>query len=213
MWLPLLADYAGFGAFPHRVPDEVGPGFTALLDWYVSRKVLDWNVVGTGTRWPLLTWALPAVLAFARGPILRWFWVPAALFALALGIGPHMSTTQDDLLPMVRFLGAMQTLLAMGIGVGVVIAGSYSVEARRQDRARRIAIRTLLAALLAAAAVVMVAVPGSKALQARVHTMVEFLHRQHHADELMQVSDKPRGRCRLGASKPARAPRTTGGTC
>jgi hypothetical protein len=45
VWLPLLADYAGFGGFPHRVADEIGPGFTALLDWFVSRKILDWNTV------------------------------------------------------------------------------------------------------------------------------------------------------------------------
>ncbi len=129
---------------------------------------------------------LPVVLAFARGPILRWFWVPAALFALALGIGPHMSTTQDDLLPMVRFLGAMQTLLAMGIGASIVICGAYLWKASAQSSAVY-ALRTLLA-VGAFLLLALVGWPGGAALQARVHTMPEW-PQQHH-DELMQIANK-----------------------
>ena len=33
-WLPFFGDYGGFGGFPHRVWDEVGPGFAGLATWY-----------------------------------------------------------------------------------------------------------------------------------------------------------------------------------
>ena len=37
VWLPLLVDYDGFGGFPHRVNDEVGPGFNELMRVAASR--------------------------------------------------------------------------------------------------------------------------------------------------------------------------------
>src|SRR5262249_31613756 len=43
VWLPLLVDYAGFGGFPHRVNDEVGPGFETLLGWYAGGGLLDFS--------------------------------------------------------------------------------------------------------------------------------------------------------------------------
>jgi len=69
--LPLLVDYAGFGGFPHRVSDEVGPGFGTLATWYVHGGILDFQ------RPVVLTWTLPLVALFARTRYLRWLWAPA----------------------------------------------------------------------------------------------------------------------------------------
>jgi hypothetical protein len=110
--LPLVIDYSGFGGFPHRVDDEVGPGFKVLGSWYVKGQILD------AGRTTVLTWALPIVLLFARDKFLRWLWAPALVFAVLLGLGPHMGKTGDDLIPPVRFLGAMQIVVALGIGAG-----------------------------------------------------------------------------------------------
>lgn len=119
VYLPLLVDYDGFGGFPHRVNDEVGPGFTQLAAWHTSGKLLD-----HGHYAPLLTGALVPVLVFARARYLRWLWAPALVFAFLLGIGPHVGKTSgDDLFPAVRFLGAMQVLYALAIGAGVVAIG------------------------------------------------------------------------------------------
>ena len=120
IYVPLLVDYEGFGGFPHRVSDEVGPGFAMLGDWYTDGKLLDHG----DERVPLLTIALPIVLVFARAPYLRWMWTPALVFALCLGIGPHIGkTSSDDLFPAVRFLGTMQVLLALAIGAGAIRLG------------------------------------------------------------------------------------------
>ena len=198
VWLPLLADYQGFGGFPHRVGDEIGPGFTTLLDWHVRGHVLDFTSVQNTTRWPVLTWMLPLVVSFARAPVLRWLWAPALLFALFLGIGPHMSTTQDDLLPMVRFLGAMQTLLALGIGAGAVHFGSYLWRIAGKTEVAYI-LRTIIASLCAAS-LILVSVTGFRALEGRIHTMPGY-PTQHH-DELLQIGEKlaslPPGRKQAG---------------
>ncbi len=121
-WLPCLLpifalDKEGFGGFPHRVGDEVGPGFTMLFHWYANGEILDWS--GTG-RIAFLTWSLPVVAVFARGSFYRWLWAPALVFALLLGLGPHLGKLGDDIFPPVRALGAMQIVLALGIGAGAV---------------------------------------------------------------------------------------------
>lgn len=126
VYLPLLVDYDGFGGFPHRVNDEVGPGFKELVAWHKSGKLLDF-----GHYAPILTCAIPIVLVFARGRYMRWLWVPAFTFALLLGIGPHIGKTSgDDLFPAVRFLGAMQVLYALAIGAGAVAIGRALWNAR-----------------------------------------------------------------------------------
>jgi hypothetical protein len=112
IWLPLICDYEGFGGFPHRVPDEVGPGFGPLLRWFTRGSIFDHG------RAIVLTGALPIVLLLARSRFLRWLWAPAVVYAFWLGIGPHLGKTDDDLIPPVRFLGAMQVVLGLGIGVG-----------------------------------------------------------------------------------------------
>src|SRR3569832_1745308 len=39
--LPLVFDREGFGGFPHRVGDEIGPGFAGLWGWYKSGSIMD----------------------------------------------------------------------------------------------------------------------------------------------------------------------------
>ncbi|MDB4961384.1 MAG: conserved rane protein of unknown function [Myxococcales bacterium] len=115
--VPLIVDYAGFGGFPHRVNDEVGPGFTELAKWFTKGAILDHG------RAIVLTAALPVIALFGRAPFMRWLWFPAVIYALLLGLGPHMGKTGDDLLPAVRFLGAMQIMLALAIGAGAFALG------------------------------------------------------------------------------------------
>ncbi len=114
---PLLVDYGGFGGFPHRVNDEVGPGFKELAKWLYKGMLLDHG------RTLVLTAALPIALIFGRGKLLRWLWIPALVYSVLLGVGPDMGKTGDDLLPAVRFLGALQIMLALGIGAGLFSIG------------------------------------------------------------------------------------------
>jgi hypothetical protein len=139
---PLLVDYGGFGGFPHRVNDEVGPGFAELFRWFTKGAILDHG------RVIVLTGALPVIALFGRVPFMRWLWFPALIYALLLGLGPHMGKTGDDLLPAVRFLGALQIMLALAIG-----AGAYALGRQLWTAAERTpswyAIRYILFALIA----------------------------------------------------------------
>jgi hypothetical protein len=114
--VPLVADYAGFGGFPHRVNDEVGPGFKELGRWIIKGQLFDVN------RLMVITMLCPIAVVFGRGKFLGWLWVPALVFALLLGFGPHLGKTGDDLLPAVRFLGALQITVALGVA-----GGTYSI--------------------------------------------------------------------------------------
>ena len=82
-----------------------------------------------GRRIPLLTYVLPLIVVFhameARPADALAAWTPALLFALLLGVGPHIGKIGTDLFPAVRALGAMQTVLAMGIGAGAVMFGQW----------------------------------------------------------------------------------------
>ena len=127
-WITMFVDYNGFGGFPHRVDDEVGPGFKVLFTWYKKGAILD-----TG-RTMTLTSALPVVLLFARPRFGRWLWAPALVFALFLGMGPHMPKTADDLVPAVRFLGAMQIVLALAIGAGAHALGKALWDVSEESR-------------------------------------------------------------------------------
>ncbi|HZJ63522.1 MAG TPA: hypothetical protein VFD36_08335 [Kofleriaceae bacterium] len=118
IWAPLLIDYAGFGAFPHRVGDEVGPGFVDLARWFAFGAIFDYQ------RPMVLTWSLPAVIVFARARFLRWLWAPAVVYAVWLGLGPHIGKTHDDLIPAVRMLGALQVVAALAIGAGALMIGA-----------------------------------------------------------------------------------------
>jgi hypothetical protein len=89
--LPLLVDADGFGGFPHRVNDEVGPGWGGLWKWYKTGALLDFMPKIDGkeqTRLDVLTWAVPVVFVFARGRFHRWLWAPVVLYVVFLGKGP-----------------------------------------------------------------------------------------------------------------------------
>ncbi|MDQ3299926.1 MAG: YfhO family protein [Myxococcota bacterium] len=224
IYLPLLLDYDGFGGFPHRVSDEVGPGFKTLADWHVSGKLLDHKHFA-----PVLTIALPFVLVFARTRFLRWLWAPSLVFALLLGIGPHIGKTSgDDLFPAVRFLGALQVLLALGIGAGIFAIARAIYMApegsplhrpvrllvigllrplRRRELAERLplqyGIRTALAALTAALGVI-VAQGGWRALDERIHVLADYPNDRPGAQrkEIFEIIDvlahQPQGRKQAG---------------
>lgn len=201
VWLPLVIDAEGFGGFPHRVSDEVGPGFGKLARWYANGAILDWvpRNQELGRRLALLTWSLPVIAILARGTFYRWLWAPAFAYALLLGLGPHMGKIGDDLFPPVRALGAMQTVLAMGIGAGAIILGTRAWQLVGRWPARAYALRTVLAAA-AAGAIVLVSVPGSRALGWRVRVLGD--NASSRADELRIVNDvlarQPQGRKQVG---------------
>jgi hypothetical protein len=120
VWVPLVFDYGGFGGFPHRVGGEEGPGFFELARWYRLGFLLDFAPTA---RLAAFTWFLPIAVLFARDRLLRWLWPPALFYALLLGLGPHLGKIGDDLFPAVRTLGAMQVVLALGIGATAVTLG------------------------------------------------------------------------------------------
>ena len=220
--LPLTIDREGFGGFPHRVADEVGPGYAGLGKWYLNGSILDFAPNGIGMRAHILTFALPVALAFTlvvRAKLNRWLWAPALLFAVLLGLGPHVGKIGDDLFPPVRALGAMQIVLALGIGAGAVMFGQWlwdapwdrwlgkflpwasDGEARGAGSAAVMpsslvyGMRTLLAAA-AAATVVLITVPGGRSLMARVRVLADY--ETSRRDELLEVNailaKQPQGR-------------------
>lgn len=219
--VPLIIDRDGFGGFPHRVSDEVGPGFHELQRWYASGALFDYAPAGIGLRLPLITLALPIVFAFTsqrRFAPARWLWPPGIVFALWLGLGPHAGKVGDDLLPAVRALGAMQTVLALGIGSGAVVLGRWlwqvpwdrwlSFGRRRNNPgdARATGVSSLvygvhtIAAAVAASVLVFIVHPGARALGARVEVLGDSP--SAHRPELMTVIEtlqrQPPGRKQAG---------------
>lgn len=202
VWLPLLVDPEGFGGFPHRVSDEVGPGFAGLAKWYANGELLDWvpKDLRGAIQVAWLTWALPVVVLFARGKFYRWLWAPAVLFALLLGLGPNIGKIGDDLFPPVRFLGGMQTVMAMGIGAGAILIGHRLWQlAGRLPETAAFWLRTALAAL-GAVLVVLVVTPGSKALAARVRVLPETANSRPTELRIIaqMLADQPQGRKQSG---------------
>jgi hypothetical protein len=197
--LPLVVDADGFGGFPHRVSDEVGPGFEGLWTWYKKGQILDWLPPAVGTRWKVMTWAFPLLLLTARGKMFRWLWPPAILFALLLGLGPHIGKIGDDIFPPVRALGAMQCVMAMGIGAGAVIVGTWLWSFVGRWPGSAYGMRTAIAAI-AAALVVLVALPGGRALALRVRVLGDYTNSRR--DELLSISHQlaklPAGRKQVG---------------
>ncbi len=222
--LPLAIDGSGFGGFPHRVGDEVGPGFGGLWTWAHKGLILDFAGKDGGTRLPILTYAVPIVLGWTiwrPSQAARWLWPPAILYALWLGIGPHAGKVGDDLLPAVRALGAMQTVIGLGIGAAAVSLGTWLWEApwdRWFHTSYWVArgkpgpgtmppddvsptlygIRTALAAL-AASLIVFIVYPGSRALLTRVRTLQDYAAAR---TEMMQINtllgSYPQGRHQPG---------------
>lgn len=212
-WITMLVDADGFGGFPHRVDDEVGPGFKGLALWHWKGTILDFG------RVVVLTWALPVAVIFGRNKLLRWFWAPGLVFALLLGLGPHMPKTADDLIPAVRFLGAMQIMCALGIGAGLysvvmalwhakepslvmrsITAALHTLGAKTLTFAQiQYGVRTGIAAVVAALAV-LVAVPGARTQQSRVHVLGDQPKNQR--EQMVQVTEAlanaPQGRKQAG---------------
>ena len=211
-WITMLVDAEGFGGFPHRVDDEVGPGFKQLAVWHWKGLILDYG------RVTVLTWALPVALILGRGKQLRWLWVPGLAFALLLGLGPHMPKTADDLIPAVRFLGAMQIMFALAIGTACYSIALWlwnSPEDGLIIRSLRAALRltgpwiekqpiqyglrTGVAAV-AAALIVLMAVPGARVQSARVHVLAAQANNQRA--QMVEMSKAlgaaPQGRKQAG---------------
>jgi hypothetical protein len=214
--LPLVIDREGFGGFPHRVSDEIGPGFGGLYKWYVNGSIMDFIPKDMGRRLPLLTFGLIPVLAYTLirpQKVMRWLWPPAILYAVWLGLGPHAGKMGDDLIPAVRALGAMQTVVGLGLGAGAVMLGQYLWEApwdrwfatpqqREHPRPEGVSglvygIRTMLAAI-AASMVVFVAYPGSRALLARIHTLRDYTVRPEMMEVGKLLGGLPQGRHQPG---------------
>jgi hypothetical protein len=198
--LPLVIDREGFGGFPHRVSDEVGPGFKGLWGWFKSGKILDWiNPKDHYRRLAILTFSLPVIVLFARSTFYRWLWAPALVFAMLLGLGPHIGKIGDDLIPPVRFLAGLQTVAAMGIGAGAIILGKKLWDLAAKVPEAAYWLRTALCAV-GAACVVLIVVPGSFALSARIRVLEDVT--SSHPDELFdinkQLANLPQGRKQAG---------------
>ncbi|MEO6771643.1 MAG: hypothetical protein ABI467_01310 [Kofleriaceae bacterium] len=212
--LPLVFDREGFGGFPHRVGDEIGPGFGGLWHWYTSGSILDYMPRGLGRRLPLLTFGFPIVFVFTlikRSPVMRWLWPAGILYALWLGLGPHTGKIGDDLIPAVRALGAMQTVIGMAVGAGAVMLGQELWNApwdrwfgrgRAQPAPGEVSslvysVRTLLAAV-AASLLVFVAYPGGRALLNRVRTLRDYAVRKDMMEIATLLGQQPQARHQPG---------------
>jgi hypothetical protein len=194
-WLPVLVDYEGFGGFPHRVWDEVGPGFVRLWDWMIAGNILD--CASYGNRWRVLTVLLPVALIAGRDRALPWLWGASLAFAFLLGLGPNLPTAGgDDLLPLVRFLGVLQISLALAIGAGTVQIGIALWR-----RASRLPDPWLLVAqaVIASAATLIVVSLALTSVQiaharVRVATDLEHIHRDQIRAVADAIADQPEGR-------------------
>lgn len=179
-WITVLVDYAGFGGFPHRVADEVGPGFMGLMKWHWAGVILD-----HGRPLHVLGWCLPVVLLMARSKYLRWVWPPALGYAALLSVGPHL-VTPDDLFPAVRFLGALQIVLAMAAGIGSVQVGKLLWRMAAHTREPLVP-RTVVAAV-AAVMITLVVLPGARMQHSRVLVATDFP--TNRRDEMQAIMER-----------------------
>jgi len=207
-WLTVIVDRDGFGGFPHRVWDEVGPGYKELSRWYTKGQLLDHARIAG-----ILTWSLPAVVLFARMKFGRWLWAPAITYATLLALGPHVPKTADDLLPAVRFLGAMQVILALAIGAGLYAAARSLWNAGPEHPIRRLAQRIagtrrpadevaygVRTALIAGACAwgIFVGMAGAHALSLRVNVLEAFDYAPEMFEMIDIVDKQPPGRKQVG---------------
>ncbi len=204
-YLTVIVDRDGFGGFPHRVWDEVGPGYKELSRWYTKGEILDFN------RLSILTWTLPLVVAFGRMKFGRWLWAPALTFAALLALGPHAPKTADDLLPAVRFLGAMQVVLALAIGAGAfaMLRAVWNMRVdswlmRHLTRLLRMGysevvygVRTVIVAI-ACALIIFVALQGSQKLSARVNSLAAFDYHDEMFEMIDIIAKQPQGKKQVG---------------
>ncbi|MGE0550231.1 MAG: hypothetical protein AB7O24_05805 [Kofleriaceae bacterium] len=206
-WLTLYVDSDGWGGFPHRVNDEVGPGFIDLGRWYATGAIFDYQ------RWTMITCALPIVLIAARDSSLRWLWFAGFGFAALLGLGPHMPKTSDDLIPAVRFLGAMQIVFALAVGAGAFAIGRSLCNSAEDSALVKFLRKTFPAADLATAqfwirttvaAVAAVCLVGVMTGMMTLHSRLRPLQddKGSHRPQLMKMiellSSQPQGRKQAG---------------
>ncbi len=205
-WITVIVDRDGFGGFPHRVWDEVGPGYKELSRWYSKGMLFDEH------RVQILTWALPIVLAFGRMKFARWLWAPALTYAALLAIGPHAPKTADDLLPAVRFLGAMQVIVALGIGAGLYSIGRMVWMARANGFVGTLSrvlggtrpydetlygIRTVVIAAACALAI-FIGFMGSRVLSQRVNTLDAYDYHDEMFEMIDIIDKQPQGKKQVG---------------
>jgi hypothetical protein len=191
-WLPVVVDYDGFGGFPHRVSDEVGPGFARLARWIVGGHLLDEERI-----LPLLTVAVPLGLV-SGGRWLGWLWAAAIAYAAMLGVGPHLPKVGgDDLLPAVRFYGALQIVLALIAGIGVA-AGVERVWRLRLGEPWRPALRSAATTTAAMLAVLVVAT-GVEVHASRVKVATDFprIERGQLGEAIAAMRALPPGRLQV----------------
>ena len=187
LWVPwLVVDYDGFGGFPHRVDDEVGPGYAGLLRWQLDGAILDF------ARPSVLTWLVPLAILLARPPAgttvsLRWLGTPAFVYAALLALGPALPKVADDLLAPVRFLGALQVVLAIAAAVGTLLVGRALWDACGRRPRAAFALRTGLAAVAAALFVLLASGAGPRALGRHAWVLADYDN--HHRDELLEIAD------------------------
>lgn len=195
-WLPVLVDYDGFGGFPHRVADEIGPGFVKLWSWATHGQLLDQG------RLPVLTTLLPMVAVLARAPWLPRWWAAAIAYGLLLGLGPHLGKTgDDDLFPAVRFYGALQISLAIVAGAGAMVLVQRAWRVKLAEPWRPMT--QAAAATLAAICAVFVIGLGIEAQQSRVKVAADFeaIHRAELGElfDVMATARPGRLQVRAGA--------------
>jgi hypothetical protein len=176
VWLPALVDYDGFGGFPNRTADEVGPGFIELARWFFEGQIID-----EGRAMSPMTALLPLVLSLSRARWLPRLWAASFMFAFLLGVGPRLPKIGDDIFPPVRFIGPLQITLAMCVGIGVAALVEQvwrkttpgRNEAREETHALNPAARY---GVLAAAAIVtaLVATRGVQILRGRVKVATDM---------------------------------------
>ncbi|MBL8621637.1 MAG: hypothetical protein JNK64_10045 [Myxococcales bacterium] len=181
-WLPTIVDYTAFGGFPHRLPEEAGPGFAKLGRWLLSGKFFDEG------RWSVLTALIPLGLIVGgfvdrRAYALRALTLAALVFGFVIGVGRALKSGQDDLFPAIRFMGALQVVVAMGVGAGVVGLAQHVV--RWADRRRHgVFLQAAMGAWLGAVILATVPVLSTLADRVRISTDWETVYRAE-LEELM----------------------------
>ena len=187
------------------------PGLQGAVDWYHNGEILDFASERSALASRSLTWALPLVALFARAQVL-----PLAVGARArvrAAARPRPAHGQDRRRSVPA--GALPRRDADRARDGHRRRRGHRRHARSGNIAEHVVavaywMRTVLAAI-AAALVVLVAVPGSQALGARVRVL-ERCAAQSSATSCIEIN-AILGRSRRVASRSVPAPRTTGGTC
>jgi hypothetical protein len=127
-------------------------------------------------RWSVLTALVPLGLIVGgfvdrRAYALRALTVAALVFGFVIGVGRSLKSGQDDLFPAIRFMGALQVVVAMGVGAGVVGLAQHVV--RWADRRRHgVFLQAAMGAWIAA--VVIAAAPAFATLHDRVRISTDW---------------------------------------